>query len=210
MCHVPVRLQFRSVIIPLYQKEVMHTKETPNHHVRGAINHLLLNIKRATECPVGKQEFHHLPIAINFAFILGEDEGEHGVWGTQLQMTPDLSHRHDSCLTVCTGQCLPSHQHICCCCPSWSHGVQKTHTGNSAEIASMLLLAVLVKCRFTKTKEWRSGIVGSSGSKGPFCLPALVLPASERTSWEELKEALHILFPWQVPKSILTILQTTC
>lgn len=35
----------------------MHTKETPNHHVRGAINHLPLNIKRATECPVGKQGF---------------------------------------------------------------------------------------------------------------------------------------------------------
>lgn len=57
MCHVLVRLQFRFVIIPLYQKEVMHTKETPNHHVRGAINHLPLNIKRATECPVGKQGF---------------------------------------------------------------------------------------------------------------------------------------------------------
>lgn len=79
MCHVLVRLQFRFVIIPLYQKEVMHTKETPNHHVRGAINHLLLNIKRATECPVGKQGFRHLPVSINFAFILGEDEGEHEV-----------------------------------------------------------------------------------------------------------------------------------
>lgn len=57
MCHVLMRLQFGFVIIPLYQKEVMHTKETPNHRVRRAINHLLLYIKRTSESPVAMKGF---------------------------------------------------------------------------------------------------------------------------------------------------------
>lgn len=41
----------------------MHTKETPNHHVRRATNHILLNIKRTAECPVEKQGFGKAPFS---------------------------------------------------------------------------------------------------------------------------------------------------
>lgn len=82
LCHVLVRLQFGFVIIPLNQKEVMHTKETPNHCVRRAINHLLLNIKEDIRAPSRKARAlksplpHNPFISINLAFILGEGEGE--------------------------------------------------------------------------------------------------------------------------------------
>lgn len=109
----------------------------------------------------------------------------------------DLSHRHDSCLTPCTDQSLPSPQHIWWCCPSWSHGVQKSHTVNGAEIASTFCPSKMQVYNDRQMEKWNSLLIWQQGS--------ILLACSGFTSLQKdilgrLQGALHILFPWQVSK----------
>lgn len=129
MCHVLMRLPFRFVIIPWYQKEVMHTKETPNHHVRSAINHILLNIKRTSECPVQKQGFgkvHFSSQSTHFnkpCFYFGR--GWRRVRGFLTRVMNETRFvPYVRLVADCTCWSSPLRPSGQCCCPGGSHGVQ--------------------------------------------------------------------------------------
>lgn len=173
MCHVLVRLQFRFVIIPLNQKEVMHTKETPNHHVRRAINHSLLNIKRTSEHPVGKQGFWKALFSsqsLHFnkpCFYFGRGWSRaHSFVNTATNET-----RFVPCMWLmadCKRWSMPSRLSGHCCCPGGSRGVQKGLSSCSTSAFSWKHWAAPLTSHLFYLNWWALDYFGDLYSSFPF------------------------------------------
>lgn len=142
---------------------------------------------------------------------MGEDEGEHEVWWTQLQMTPDLSHGNDSCLNDCVHWSMPSQPSahslplpkLIPWCPGKPYRQQRRDRLNVATFCPSKIQVY----KNQKMEKWDSQPIWQQGS---FLLACSGLTSLQKDILGRLHGALHILFPWQVPKSISTILQTTC
>lgn len=182
----------------------MHTKETPNHHVRGAINHLPLNIKRATECPVGKQGFWKYcfsspsPHCNNLCFYFGRGwrragglrntvtNGIRFVPGTWLM--PDCMHwsmpSQPSAHLLLLPKLIPR-------CPEKPYRQQHRDHLNVATFYPSKMQVY----KNQKLEKWDSQLIWQQA--------CLVLPACKRTSWEDCKDLSTSSFPVRYPKGSL-------
>lgn len=177
ICHVLVRLQFGFVIIPLHQKEVMHTRETPNHHVRRAINHLLLNIKRTSEHPVGKQGFWKAlfsPQSLHFnlpCFYFGRGRRKaQGFMHTAMNENTFVP-----CVWLmadCKHWSMPSWPSGHCCYPCGSRGAQKGLSSCSTSAFGWKHRAACPTSHLFYLNWWALGCFGDIYSS-PLFLPSL-------------------------------------